>query len=145
MWPKEGVLKMKILKIMIAALLVVSFSSNVFAKNIRATELSNTLIAQLLTDKNKNYVVEFRSGDQIPLNFEAKGDLFDSTENINNVLNIKKDFFIKIANDTVSISLNGSNYLSLNDAISGNFSLGSDIDHSQIPEVIKVMLAVHLK
>lgn len=136
---------MKFSKIMLVGFIISLFQTNAFAVNIRANELNNKVIASIFSGQNVEYVVEFREGDLVPLNFVAGGDLFESKDNTNNIFVIKKDFFIKVKNNSVMISMDGNSYMSLRDVISGKFSIGSDIDRSQIPGVIQALLSVYLK
>ena len=108
---------MRMTKLFILGLAVTIFSQNIFAKTYRATELTGELVSEIMTSQDETYIVEFRNGDQIPVNFEAEGDLFDSKNNINNILNIKKNFWLKIENNSILISFDETDYLSLKDVL----------------------------
>ena len=117
-------------------------SSLALADNIRATNLNSVIVSDLLLSK-KTHVVEFRQGDQVPLNFKADGDLFDSKNDFDNILNIKRTFFIKVSQNNISLSMDGNVYKPIKEAIKGNLSVGSEA--SPIPGIIQVLLEVYLK
>ena len=80
-WPtasNNGVI-MRTLKLFILCAAIMAFSNNLYAvTQVRATDLTSDQVSEILASQNQIYIVEFRNGDQIPINFEAEGDLFDS-------------------------------------------------------------------
>lgn len=133
---------MKIITICLFLTLTLA-SKNLLAKTIRATELNNNMMTQLLEAKEE-CIIDFRKGDLITLNFLAQGDLFESENVENNNLIIKKDFLVKIKNDAIMVKIGNKPYLGLKDAITGNFFLSS-ISGGQIPGVIQAVLSVYLR
>ena len=132
-------------KLLIIGLLITCFQANAGTVNIKANELNNDVISKIFSSPNTEYVVEFREGDLVPFNLSAEGDLFESKENTNNILKIKKDFFVKVSSHQVLISFDSENYKNLKEVISGSFTVGSEVDRSQIPGVIQALLRVYLK
>lgn len=120
--------------------------SSVYGKTIRITKLDDLVINQIMSLKNQENVIEFRKGDFIPLHFEAKGDLIESKNGLLSDLIVKRDFFIKIKEGNISLSLDGRLYRPLKKYIKGRISVGTETENNnQVPNLIKVMFAAFLK
>jgi hypothetical protein len=119
---------------------------SVHGKTIRITKLDAVTLNQIISLKNKEYTIEFRKGDFIPLHFEAKGDFIETKKSLLNDLIVKRDFYIKIQEGNISLSLNGKRYKSLKKYIKGMISISTDAEnHDHVPNLIKIILAAFLK
>ena len=50
------------------------------AKTVRAAEMSPSMWAHLAKGRLGEIIVEFRQGDELPLRFEAQGDLIETRQ-----------------------------------------------------------------
>jgi hypothetical protein len=133
------------MKLLLALLMTITAQTS-FGKTMRATEISTNLIQELLILQDGDYIIDFRAGDKIDLQFTAQGDLLESKNNPANILTIKKNFNLKITNSNVFLSINGNAYKKLKELVKGQLNLGTDMmSSSQTPGIIQAMLSIYLK
>ena len=96
---------------------------------VRATKLSPELINKIQKGEVINLVIEFRKGDQIPINLKAVGDLFESTDSNPTFVEVKKDFYINIKGPEVNMSFDGVNYKPYNKVIRGSLVMNTPNDN----------------
>lgn len=126
---------------------VALFSGNlVEAKTVRASEMSNAQWAQLYSGKAQDLVVEFREGDVLPVSLEAEGDLVATRQAGITYMDVKKNFWLKLDQDNLVMSLDGENFKPLNQLISGSLTAGAEKDpNSDVANSIKVRFNAYLK
>lgn len=115
---------MKEALVLLIAVIFIIFASISDARVVRATEMGKEAFEQLTKASTNDFIVEFRSGDVIPLQFSAEGDLFEAAPNQLSSLKIKKTFWLKIEEDKIKISFDGGHFSELKDAISGGLGVG---------------------
>ena len=96
------------------------------AKSIRATEMKSSDWATLKQNSQEELLLEFREGDEILVAIKAGGDLIEIRKPVNNVVSVKKDFWIRIQNNVFQFSLDGQSYKPLTDSLRGNLTIDTD-------------------
>jgi hypothetical protein len=126
---------------------LVFVSTGVFANTIRATQLSSLNLNDMPADKFKDLLIEFRAGDEIPLNFAATGDLFLTTQASPVFVKIQKDFWLKFDGNELMISFDQQNYKKMKDALNGRITAGASTDHEGggVAQGINVLFTANLK
>lgn len=119
---------MKLTNLIIAGLFLVGLSAQ--AKTIRATDLGSSVWAEISKGTLNDVTIEFRQGDQLPVSFSAEGDLFETTQNSVGYVGIKKNFWIKLQNNNILMSLDNSTFNNIKDVISGSFEAGTGADQN---------------
>lgn len=115
------------------------------AKRVRATELNNISMAQLL-HPNDAVVVEFRQGDQIPITIAAKGDLMETSQAGVTNITIKRNFWLLVEGENVQISLDGSVFKQFNQVLMGSLSADSGSGAvGGVMNAINIIFAAYLK
>jgi hypothetical protein len=94
------------------------------AKTIRAKELEPGSISELMQSGGET-TVEFRHGDILPVTFAADGDLVESTQIGTSLIQVKRDFWIRFAQDKIEISFDQMNYRPVNEVLSSSISATS--------------------
>ena len=122
--------KSKFLTTMIGALLLLS--TQLFAqgttKVVRATKLSPALWGQFHKGEIECLQVEFRQGDEIPVQLNAEGDLLETSESNPSYVTVKRGFWVQMKQDDVQISFDGTNYKPFKEAIAGTITAGASSD-----------------
>ncbi len=70
--------------------------------------------------------IRFHRGDEIPLSFTTGGDLIETKEAGESSVIVKRDFWIRMLNDTVLFSLDGKTFKPFMDSVTGQFEAKSD-------------------
>lgn len=107
----------------IAALILFAALSE--AQTMRATDLDSATWGKLVNGQMNGFVVEFRKGDALPINFSAEGDFFETGHTQPNYLNIKKDFWMMGTTKEILFSLDGKNFKPLSEVATGNLMVGA--------------------
>jgi hypothetical protein len=116
------------------------------ARTLRATEMSSTLWAELMAGEGEGLVVEFRQGDQLPVNFSAKGDLLETVQPGLAYVNVKRGFWLKLERDELLMSLDGQAFRPLKESVAGGLSAGAGSEENGgIVNAITVALKAYLK
>lgn len=100
------------------------------AGTLRATDLDNATWSRFFAGKLPEVLIEFRQGDRLPVTLTAEGDFFETQNPQSTPLNIKKDFWMKVVNNDVQFSLNGTDFKPLPQMAKGQFNVGANADDS---------------
>lgn len=95
---------------------------------VRATELSPDLMLKFERGEIEELIIEFRQGDRLPVTLKAEGDLLEITEANPSYVVIKLGFWIKLQQDNIVMSLDGTTFKPIQDVITGSFSAGASSD-----------------
>lgn len=132
-------------KIMIVAL-GLCLTSIAEAKTVRATEMNSSLWSKLTAGTADELIVEFRQGDQLPVNLSAKGDFLETTQPGVAYVSVKRNFWLKLQNSDVQMSVDGSTFKPLKEVVGGILTAGTDADQSGgIANAISIALEAYLK
>ncbi|MCO5144198.1 MAG: hypothetical protein M9962_14005 [Oligoflexia bacterium] len=132
--------------ITITMLLSSIFCFSVEAKTIRATELSNNIWDKINSYGSEEITVEFRQGDELPVSFYASGDLLETSREGSSYIRIKRDFWIRLKNEKVTMSLDNREYKPLSEMLMGSFQAGAGSeDNGGIAHIIRLNLDARLK
>lgn len=115
-------------------------------KNLRASEMSPSQWSTLSQGNDDEINVEFLAGDEIPVNFTAAGDFFESTQPTTGILRIKKNFWLRLQKDQLMASLDGVQFKPLNEVASGQLMAGAGKNSSDgSVNGIQILLEAHRK
>jgi hypothetical protein len=116
------------------------------AKTVRATEMNGTLWSNLSKGALSDIIIEFRQGDELPVNLTAEGDLMETTQTATSYIGIKRNFWLKVQNTKIQISLDGTNFKEMNEVLSGSIEAGAGSDQNGgIANAINVAFKAFLK
>ena len=116
------------------------------AKTIRATEMNSSLWSRLTAGTAEELIVEFRQGDELPVSFTAEGDLLETTRTGTSYVSVKRNFWLKLQNDNIQMSLDGAAYKSIKDVISGSLTAGAGSEQNGgVANAINLGLKANLK
>lgn len=138
---------MKQVKVLIL-LVTIALSAQVEAKKLRATEMDSGQWAKLASGQMSDVIIEFRSGDELPMSFYAEGDLFATTHTSTNYIGIKRNFWLKFSDlsGTMLMSLDGSEYKPFNQVIAGSLTAGASEEQNHgVANEIQVNLKAFIK
>ncbi|MEK6775069.1 MAG: hypothetical protein AABY64_14105 [Bdellovibrionota bacterium] len=122
----------KMLLFMIGVFLLIR-GADANAKTVKATEMGSTVWSDISDGSLKDVIVEFRQGDEIPLSFKAEGDLVESSQESVSYIRIKRNFWLRLNQSTVELSLNGVKFKKLNEALTGSLEAGANANQSGGP------------
>lgn len=115
------------------------------ARAIRAVDMKSSDWNEIQNAK-QNVVVEFRQGDEIPVSFASEGDLLESTVTGVGYVRVKRDFWMRICQTGIEMSLDGTTFKPLSDVVSGSFTAGAGAQSPGVPvNAINLMLKANLK
>lgn len=120
-------MKTVITMIVTFGLLIVSGAE---AKTLRATEMNSSLWQRLSAGSAEELVVEFHQGDELPVSFNAAGDLLETSRAGVSYISVKRNFWIKLKNNDVQISFDGNTYKAIKESLTGSLSLGAGADEN---------------
>lgn len=89
-------------------------------KTVRATELDPSVWSSVSSGALGDIIVEFRKGDEIPVDLSAEGDLVETSKTATSYVRVKRDFWLKLQASDVLISFDGSVYRAFTDALTGS-------------------------
>lgn len=118
------------------------------AKTLRVADLPGPLWSTETQKALNGITIEFRRGDQLPVNVVAEGDLLETTRPAASLIGVKRDFWLRFAGNDVRISLDGVDFKRLNEVISGDGSLGIDAGTAPdggVASAINILFRAHLK
>jgi hypothetical protein len=116
------------------------------AKPIRATELSSQVWSQFNRGEIGELTVEFREGDEIPVILQAGGDLIETRDNNPTFVGVKRSFWVRVAENQVLMSLDGSTFKPFSSVIEGSLTVGASSGHNGGPaNAVNVLLTAYLK
>ena len=111
--------------------MALTFSSQMVARTpntIRATELSPQHWDRFRKGDIKELVVEFREGDEIPVTMQAEGDLLETSEAVASYVTIKRNFWVRVEQGDLKMSLDGVKFKPFNKLISGTLTAGASTE-----------------
>lgn len=115
-------------------------------KVIRVTEMDATMRSELSRGKLNDITLEFRQGDELPISFEAQGDLLETRQNSISYIGVKKNFWLLLNQDTIEMSLDGTNFKKMSEVITGSLEAGTGTGQSTgVVESINFVLKAFLK
>ena len=136
---------MKMTFIMVGMFLL-SIASQASGKVIRATEMGATMWSDLSRGKLGDVVVEFRQGDELPMSFEAQGDLVETRQTSVSYVGIKKNFWLRLSQNNVEISLDGATFKKMSDVLTGSLEAGAGLaQNGGVADAINVVFKAFLK
>ncbi len=116
------------------------------AKTIRATELSSSFGSQVSKGSAGDITVEFHQGDELPVTFAAQGDLLETTKPAVSYIGVKRDFWLKLEQNNLQISLDGTSFKDIKDVLSGSFTAGAGSEQNGgIASAINLAFQAYLK
>jgi len=137
---------MKRMKLLLVGMLLLSGAAQASGKIVRATEMGATIWSDLAHGKLSDIIVEFRQGDELPITFEAQGDLMETRQTSVSYLGIKKNFWLRLSQDNVEISLDGTNFKKIGDVLSGSLEAGAgSAQNGGVAEAIHIIFKAFLK
>lgn len=126
-------MKQTINTIILAGLLTVGHLATAQTRVLRASEMNSEQWSEILKNGSEEVTVEFRQDDEIPVSFSAQGDLLETSKSGISYVQVKKSFWLKLQNNDVVLSLDGTNFKPLNQVIGGSFSAGASSGQSGLP------------
>ena len=116
---------MKRMEFVLVAMLLLSGAVQASGKVVRATDMGATMWSDLTHGKLGDVVVEFRQGDDLPVTFEAQGDLMETRQTSVNYVGIKKNFWLRLSQNNIEISLDGTTFKKMSDVLTGSLEAGA--------------------
>ena len=108
--------------------------------------LANAIREKLRKLTSDEVIVEFRKGDELPVTFAAEGDFVETTKPATSYVGVKRDFWLKLKNDKVQMSFDGTTYKEISEVVTGNLSANANSgENGGIANTIQVVLKAHLK
>lgn len=107
----------------VAALILVAVFSE--AHTLRATDLDSATWTKVFSGQIQNLIVEFHQGDELPVTVSAEGDFFETLRTQPTPLSIKKNFWLKVNQDSLLVSLDGNDFKPLPQVASGTLAFGT--------------------
>jgi hypothetical protein len=92
------------------------------ARTIRATDMTPELWAKSRVNMADNIVVEFRQGDQLPVNISTMGDFIQSNQLVSMSVTVQRNFWLMLQNNDVKMSLDGTTFKEIQDLVTGGIS-----------------------
>ncbi|MEN0059524.1 MAG: hypothetical protein AAGB31_11865 [Bdellovibrio sp.] len=134
------------MKLLVVGVLLLSGVVQASGKVIRATEMGTTMWSDLTKGKLGDVVVEFRQGDELPVEFEAQGDLIETRQTSVSYVGIKRNFWLRFSQNDVEISLDGTTFKKLNEVLTGSLKAGAgSAQNGGVADAITIMFKAFLK
>lgn len=134
------------MKLLVAGMLLLSGVAHASGKVVRATDMGTTMWSDLTKGKLGDIVVEFRQGDELPVTFEAQGDLIETRQTSVSYVGIKKNFWLRLSQNDVEISLDGTTFKKLNEVLTGSLEAGAGSgQNGGVADAITIMFKAFLK
>jgi hypothetical protein len=139
---------MKTFKLIIAiiGMLVLSNAALARVRTIRAIDMGNSMWSDLARGKLGDIIVEFRQGDELPVNFEAQGDLLETKQPSISYVTVKKNFWLRLSQNEVEISFDGNEFKKLNESVTGSIEAGAgSAVNGGVADAINIVFKAFLK
>ncbi|HMN67400.1 MAG TPA: hypothetical protein PKC28_02580 [Bdellovibrionales bacterium] len=134
------------MKLLVVGVLLLSGVAQASGKVVRATEMGTTMWSDLTKGKLGDVVVEFRQGDELPVTFEAQGDLIETRQTFVSYVGIKGNFWLRLSQNDVEISLDGTTFKKLNEVLTGSLEAGAgSAQNGGVADAITIMFKAFLK
>lgn len=114
-------MKTKIILLFLATFSAIASQAEVF----RVGELTDQVWEQYDRGEIKELVIEFKKDDWLPVNTLVEGDFLESQTNEPNQLLVKRNFFVKMNEKSVLLSLDGLTYKPIQDMVRGSLQVGT--------------------
>lgn len=98
------------------------------AGTTRATDMDQAMWGKVFAGQLKDFLIEFRKGDTVPLTFTAEGDFFETQQVQPTPLKVKKDLWVKVDGSKFEVSLDGTNFKPLPQTAHGLLLIGASAD-----------------
>lgn len=136
---------MKMTLVMVGMLLLTG-TAQASGKVVRATDMGTSMWSDLTRGKLGDVVVEFRQGDELPVSFEAQGDLIETRQTSVSYVGIKKNFWLRLSQNNVEISLDGTTFKKLSDVLTGSLEAGAgSAQNGGVADAINIVFKALLK
>lgn len=112
----------------IVLILGLQVSAQGASKALRVAEISPLLWTQFNKGEIKDLAIEFRLGDRLPVNLQAEGDLFETSEVNASYLVVKRSFWLRVEQNDMLMSLDGTTYKQVKDLVTGSITAGAGSD-----------------
>jgi hypothetical protein len=134
------------MKLLVMGILLLSGVAQAGGKVVRATDMGTTMWSDLTKGKLGDVVVEFRQGDELPVTFEAQGDLIETRQTSMSYVGIKRNFWLRLSQNDVEISLDGTTFKKLNEVLTGSLEAGAgSAQNGGVADAITIMFKAFLK
>ncbi|MBL7544128.1 MAG: hypothetical protein JNL11_09940 [Bdellovibrionaceae bacterium] len=134
------------MKLLVAGVLLLSAVVQAGGKVFRATDMGTTTWSDLAKGKLGDVVVEFRQGDEVPITFEAQGDLVETKQASVNYVGIKRNFWLRLSQNDIEISMDGTTFKKLNEVLTGSLEAGAgSAQNGGVADAITIMFKAFLK
>ena len=131
---------------LVVALLMLTSLVEASGKVVRATEIASGNWSDLSKSELEGIVVEFHQGDELPLSFQAQGDLMETRKNSISTVVIKKDFWIRLRTNVVEISFDGTNFKKIEEVATGSIQAGAgSAQNGGLADAINVVFKTSLR
>ena len=132
--------------IVLTGMLVLTGAVPASAKVVRATEMGSSMWSDLTKGKLDEVTVEFRQGDELPVAFEAQGDLMETRQTSVSTVGIKRNFWLKLSQNDIVISMDGTTFKKLNEVTSGSLEAGAaSATNGGVADAINIVFKAFLK
>lgn len=130
--------------LMITGMLLLA--GQVEAKIIRATDLGANVWSDLSRGKLADVTVEFRQGDEIPVNLTIEGDLMETKQpTALNYVEIKRNFWLRLNNNNFEVSFDGTTFKKFSDYLTGRMEAGGSGSANGIVNSINIIFKAFIK
>lgn len=134
------------IKLLVMSLLLVSGVAYADGKVVRATDMADNMWSDLSKGKLGDVSIEFRQGDQLPVTFEAQGDLIETRQTSVSYIGIKKNFWLRVRRNEVEISWDGATFKKLNEVLKGSLEVGAgSTENGGVANAITIMFKSFMK
>jgi hypothetical protein len=132
--------------ILLMGILLYSALTQASENIVRATNLGSTMWSELRQGKLADTIVEFREGDELPVTLEAHGDLLESRATSPSYIRVKKNFWLRVDENIVAISLDSKTFKNLRDVLTGSLEVGTGSgQNGGMAEAINIAFKAFLK
>lgn len=134
------------MKLLVMGLFCASGAAYADGKVVRATDMAANMWSDLSKGKLRDVVIEFRQGDELPMTFEAQGDLVETRHASVSYVGIKKNFWLRVSRNEVEISWDGTVFKKLNEVLKGSFDVGAgSTENGGVANGIAMMFKAFIK
>lgn len=136
------------LKMMVATtgFVLLATSAQAGPRTVRATDMTPSMWSDLAVGRLGDMVIEFRQNDELPVSFEAQGDLLETRRTSVSYVGIKKNFWLRLSQNDVEISFDGASFKKLNESLTGSIEAGAGTGQAGgVANAINIVFKAFLK
>lgn len=136
------------LKMMVATtgFVLLATSAQAGPRTVRATDMAPSMWSDLAEGRLGDMVIEFRQNDELPVSFEAQGDLLETRRTSVSYVGIKKNFWLRLSQNDVEISFDGASFKKLNESLTGSIEAGAGTGQAGgVANAINIVFKAFLK